>query len=203
MRIISTHAPRVGSDRAQRRDKRRGGHFNPRSPCGERHDAHNCALAFDGFQSTLPVWGATMPGMQMVNKIRISIHAPRVGSDAHDAAHRHRRGISIHAPRVGSDPTTLLPCRSACHFNPRSPCGERRRWPCRPAVPSSISIHAPRVGSDSADSDVRNHLGIFQSTLPVWERLHILLARLALIAFQSTLPVWERPRRGAPLSMEP
>ena len=34
-------------------------HFNPRSPCGERHrPSRRCILMFR-FQSTLPAWGAT------------------------------------------------------------------------------------------------------------------------------------------------
>ena len=83
------------------------------------------------FQSTLPVWGATQTGRGVCNYSRISIHAPRVGSDgwiaapaiilyqifqstlpvwgATVAAHKTEReiGISIHAPRVGSDVTSL------------------------------------------------------------------------------------------------
>ena len=56
--------------------------FNPRSPCGER-------LAFVSFG---------------ISPSRISIHAPRVGSDT--LASRllwMATKISIHAPRVGSD----------------------------------------------------------------------------------------------------
>ena len=34
------------------------------------------------------------------------------------------------------------------HFNPRSPCGERRILRRRSLQPCIISIHAPRVGSD-------------------------------------------------------
>ena len=102
--IISIHAPRVGSD-----------------DCGER-----CHHDLAGFQSTLPVWGATRMLGRRDGLGVISIHAPRVGSDVgvvrlSDVAPR----ISIHAPRVGSDPSSPTPCPF-----PR------------------ISIHAPRVGSD-------------------------------------------------------
>ena len=56
---ISIHAPRVGSDRANR-------------------DGLNVTIKF---QSTLPVWGAT-PRQRRIKLLRhISIHAPRVGSD--------------------------------------------------------------------------------------------------------------------------
>ena len=101
-----------------------------------------------GFQSTLPMWGAT---------------------------HRHdvravRGEISIHAPRVGSDTWLLLLTSTSSNFNPRSPCGERRMtsfpraslrsfqstlpvWGATSTAiitgtRAQISIHAPRVGSD-------------------------------------------------------
>ena len=82
--------------------------------------------------------------------VKISIHAPRTGSDnARDAVARLDDDISIHAPRTGSDadcswssPPSIkfqstLPARGATlprqalrrsrlYFNPRSPHGERR-----------------------------------------------------------------------------
>ena len=56
------------------------------------------------FLSTLPAWGATVHHAVPVAAQAISIHAPRVGSDAVFAFFelRHKK-ISIHAPRVGSD----------------------------------------------------------------------------------------------------
>ena len=55
------------------------------------------------FQSTLPVWGATIAGLITKNLVTISIHAPRVGSDYEDEKVEGFAAISIHAPRVGSD----------------------------------------------------------------------------------------------------
>ncbi len=77
------------------------------------------------------------------------------------------------------------------HFNPRSPCGERRQlgqrpahsqpefqstlpvWgatghPDQPAGNGHISIHAPRVGSDNLQVILDDNVATFQSTLPVW-----------------------------------
>ena len=78
------------------------------------------------FQSTLPVWGATQTKANKTYEKRISIHAPRVGSDfvPNRLTWQHWK-ISIHAPRVGSDDP----------FNDL--------W-----LGTFISIHAPRVGSD-------------------------------------------------------
>ena len=77
------------------------------------------------FQSTLPVWGATLGLPDTVEIVDISIHAPRVGSDDGTIYALPQRFISIHAPRVGSDCVTTARRRSL-----------------------TISIHAPRVGSD-------------------------------------------------------
>ena len=56
---ISIHAPRVGSDEYLAQYGRLNRDFNPRSPCGERRTGCSPILANTGFQSTLPVWGAT------------------------------------------------------------------------------------------------------------------------------------------------
>ena len=126
------------------------------------------------FQSTLPVWGATIGELYLQVETTISIHAPRVGSDsAHFNRFRKSNNISIHAPRVGSDTYCRHGCGKRSNFNPRSPCGERRqRQPgCRAR-------------------------GIrFQSTLPVWgATLHIRIRRQVDKRFQSTLPVWGATR---------
>ena len=100
---ISIHAPRVGRDyppslplllcpdfnpRAPcgaRHDRCRhadpGGDFNPRAPCGARRCGHTETVQIYGFQSTRPVWGATVRQRQIRIPLAISIHAPRVGRD--------------------------------------------------------------------------------------------------------------------------
>ena len=124
---ISIHAPRVGSDHNTPFASASYTNFNPRSPCGERLASANKIVALAEFQSTLPVWGATSIGMVMDLFLEISIHAPRVGSDVEQFMEVCGYGISIHAPRVGSDASAAPRLSSHGHFNPRSPCGERRR----------------------------------------------------------------------------
>ena len=127
------------------------------------------------FQSTLPVWGATVNTVNGYNGDAISIHAPRVGSDRpgpKDFGNHcdfnprspcgERRGghyiimcttlISIHAPRVGSDDMFVSRTPGISYFNPRSPCGERLFGVSNPDSRLKISIHAPRVGSDLTTS---------------------------------------------------
>ena len=56
---ISIHAPRTGSDEASVEEVARAGHFNPRSPHGERQEKFAENLKKNLFQSTLPARGAT------------------------------------------------------------------------------------------------------------------------------------------------
>ena len=96
---------------------------------------------------------------------KISIHAPRTGSDGVCSTDARFLAISIHAPRTGSDDGV---CAGRCvgqHFNPRSPHGERRQTTASRQMQDSISIHAPRTGSDVLQSRFADHAS-FQSTLP-------------------------------------
>ena len=140
--------------------------FNPRSPHGERHDRLHRGRSREPFQSTLPARGATVQSKDSelwnshfnprsphgerlwTNKtlskfLKISIHAPRTGSDGGAGHAGIQRRISIHAPRTGSDVHGFNAKPGGFYFNPRSPHGERRQ-------------HYDRT---------RYHL-LFQSTLP-------------------------------------
>ena len=91
----------------------------------------NIGKANTGFQSTLPVWGATAETGETQAEMEISIHAPRVGSDGAQFVSLHGVRISIHAPRVGSDAGFSAASAGLLYFNPRSPCGERRPRHCQ------------------------------------------------------------------------
>ncbi len=165
---ISIHAPRVGSDWHRVAMSVTSGKFQSTLPVWGATGVGPSGPGRSKFQSTLPVWGATAGGQVAAAVVKlISIHAPRVGSDApppvkwslskfqstlpvwgatHCSAGRTApAGISIHAPRVGSDARTAMYTARARNFNPRSPCGERR-----PKIPTTPPIKR------------------FQSTLPVW-----------------------------------
>ena len=55
------------------------------------------------FQPTLPARGATLKQSLWGFNMKISINAPRTGSDYCTPELECRDGISIHAPRTGSD----------------------------------------------------------------------------------------------------
>ncbi len=53
-------------------------------------------------------------------------------------------------------------------FNPRTPCGARRLFRLAREISARISIHAPRVGRDNRLAMANLSAQIFQSTRPVW-----------------------------------
>ena len=140
--------------------------FYPRSPRGERRKEQPLAR----------------------QRNKISIHAPREGSDLGRLAASAGQRISIHAPREGSDASkqvwarrkaiflSTLPARGATetwpkqatiweHFYPRSPRGERpgRRW-----AMAKVTIFLSTLPARGATLlDCRAVLaGEFLSTLP-------------------------------------
>ena len=164
-----------------------------------------------GFQSTLPARGATRSRDTAWIQIKISIHAPRTGSDgrclsrwrravlfqstlpARGATRSTRDGtmrvsISIHAPRTGSDAGWTMTTTSTRNFNPRSPHGERRQQDAIPSVTGGISIHAPRTGSDTPSAAGFSGWGYFNPRSPHGERRYHLLNLHSVFQFQSTLP---------------
>ena len=82
---ISIHAPRVGSDGGYARSASHPGDFNPRSPCGERLSGTSWWSWPGNFNPRSPCGERLFSGDKHFAIIRISIHAPRVGSDSKTA----------------------------------------------------------------------------------------------------------------------
>ena len=100
------------------------------------------------FQSTLPLRGATAYRFSIDETLIISIHTPLAGSDvAAQFGGRSPRHFNPHSPC--GERRSFRAKDSICqNFNPHSPCGERL---CRmiARVPNRIiSIHTPLAGSD-------------------------------------------------------
>jgi len=130
MSLISIHAPRVGSDW--------------KGPV--------IRTAKNLFQSTLPVWGATVFSVcPFSNDEDFNPRSPC----------GERPCIPFVLPLLPSFQSTLPVwgatyiwfnnLRCIHNFNPRSPCGERHYELLDEGADTEISIHAPRVGSDLGD----------------------------------------------------
>ena len=152
------------------------------------------AYTFVLFQSTHPVWDATVIDRFMINgpyfnpripygmrraaqivvflrNRRISIHASRMGCDLQANHYMAILGaISIHASRMGCDSNSQVSeSIFRVHFNPRIPYGMRRF--------SNVNISV---------------IFVFQSTHPVWDAtLSLPRSCKRRLTFQSTHPVWD------------
>ena len=126
--LISIHAPREGGDNQQIDPCGLHGYFNPRPPRGGRPPFLFTMPGNGGFQSTPPARGATFIFLLSIDKLNISIHAPREGGDSAVAL-----GTQIGVDFNPRPPRGGRPCARATtvccgwYFNPRPPRGGRRR----------------------------------------------------------------------------
>ena len=150
-----------------------GMHFNPRSPHGERPDKARARYKERLFQSTLPARGATPGARRIVSSRKISIHAPRTGSDT----------VREAFPEVYSEFQSTLPARGATL---RDFCTRIHGCRFQSTLPARGATKTVRVDA-WAVSD-------FNPRSPHGERLSHIVRQDCQFAFQSTLPA-----RGATL----
>ena len=163
--------------------------FNPRTPCGVRPETSSEWFKALKFQSTHPLRGATDDVGAGAHTHPISIHAPHAGCDPPYIFSKMFETISIHAPLAGCDVVYAVIGIPDHHFNPRTPCGVRRKsapparsgdgfqstHPMRGATtpplgveePDDISIYAPHAGCDAWRAARKRRLSGFQSTHPL------------------------------------
>ena len=153
--LFQSTLPARGATRCIFKTAHTAGHFNPRSPRGERLLVSASHIRQRVFQSTLPARGAT-PNC-CPNRISCC--------------------ISIHAPREGSDGKVKSTGGYRKYFNPRSPRGERLRRGCAGEVFGDISIHAPREGSDGRKEKKNGEEEYFNPRSPRGERLRLRITR--------------------------
>ena len=114
VQTISTHAPRAGSDAQISYNSAGVIHFNPRSPCGERHSTGMHVYCAPIISTHAPRAGSDDPAPDVPpGTDPISTHAPRAGSDSVQQQNNTVFRISTHAPRAGSDHTPYCQ-RQAC-----------------------------------------------------------------------------------------
>ena len=189
--------------------------FNPRSPWGERPSRVPQFTPILGFQSTLPVGGATCLRLTGFWVCGISIHAPRGGSDSDFFDAKPRARIFQSTLPVGGATRVIILLTCSCVFQSTLPVGGATRQTETEPAHHNISIHAPRGGSDfrhSAQMQIRNisihaprggsdpekspYIGgreAFQSTLPVGGATLLFLPKYATVSdFNPRSPWGER-----------
>ena len=92
-----------GERRKSPRLTRAGRDFNPRSPHGERRAPATSGRPREPFQPTLPARGATRTATHKRRRERFQPTLPARGATHFVTFHQRKREISTHAPRTGSD----------------------------------------------------------------------------------------------------
>ena len=102
--------------------------FNPRSPHGERHLFRQRVEVGRRISIHAPRTGSDENLLHTVRDYIISIHAPRTGSDLRISAHTvSRKLFQSTLPARGATEEEALTNVILRHFNPRSPHGERQQ----------------------------------------------------------------------------
>ena len=194
---ISIHAPRVGCDDlsvppepepmdfnprtpcgVRLVDLRHGiteGDFNPRTPCGVRLREPGNSGDHGHFNPRTPCGVRRRAPHVPPKENRISIHAPRVGCDAHrPAAQCQATKISIHAPRVGCDSSIQFLAGLVHDFNPRTPCGVRPGAAHQVPLPTKHFNPRTPCGVRPRQEELVWQEKKFQSTHPVWGATSVL-----------------------------
>ena len=164
---VSIHAARAGRDWASAADYVAVAGFNPRSPCGPRRElAASERSNLAGFQSTQPVRAATVTCLPYGPSGQVSIHAARAGRDlthfhswvdhlsfqstqpvraatAVAFSHRHVSRFQSTQPVRAATARRVPRDRAADCFNPRSPCGPRRRRRALAPGPNCFNPRSP------------------------------------------------------------
>ncbi|OQM47588.1 hypothetical protein B5783_1881 [Bifidobacterium breve] len=151
---ISIHAPRMGSDRLA------------------RHEAQEP----QGFQSTLPGWGATSICRRCPRWHRhFNPRSPDGERLCRQFDELAQLTISIHAPRMGSDGGLVVDGGDLHGFQSTLPgWGATRAQAFERVLDDAISIHAPRMGSDQGRHPPSLPATHFNPRSPDGERLAFL-----------------------------
>ena len=153
--IISIHAPRTGRDGRQLCGRVRRGYFNPRSPHGERRCPALRPIRRRHFNPRSP--HGERPAYTFrcwLLRLDFNPRSPHGERPLQFRGHDFLDRISIHAPRTGSDAGALLRRVASGLFQSTLPARGATRAVRRLAVAAAISIHAPRTGSDISSGNI-------------------------------------------------
>ena len=164
-------------------------HFNPRSPHGERRDGSSLSIIDFVFQPTLPARGAT----KMTTGLRASTfefqptlpaRGATVSRDVSGRPGANFNPRSPHGERLGLQ----LAASQAAQFQPTLPARGATRLIVSSRLARRISTHAPRTGSDEGCSSSAGTSRHFNPRSPHGERRHAARLYDGAVRFQSTLP---------------
>ena len=174
--LISIHAPLAGRDHYRRDNRYLRRDFNPRAPCGARHNWYGkigvaeqdfnprapCGarpvgslggMGYAYFNPRAPCGARPYSSMIHCTSVRFQSTRPLRGATGEFAHDIYAALISIHAPLAGRDGAMAIIARLDGNFNPRAPCGAR--------------LEAPRLaGAHARDFNPRAPCGARRSSDP-------------------------------------
>ena len=172
---ISIHAPRAGSDPFSKALFRLFCNFNPRSPCGERPLAAAILRSENDFNPRSLYGERHCLCSECGNRLKISIHAPRAGSDrVRAAAQTSTTVFQSTLPVRGATQATMPPALRP-DFNPRSPCGERPHQAAIHSACQGFQSTLPVRGATTSSQAARWYSSDFNPRSPCGERLFIVI----------------------------
>ena len=123
--------------------------FNPPAPCGAGPEDEGICAAHQKFQSTRPVRGGTVLGVQTHIPKRISIHPPRAGRDGFGCTNTYSQTDFNPPAPCGAGHDAVQDRVNELLFQSTRPVrggtGTERSYRHKQPV---ISIHPPRAGRD-------------------------------------------------------
>ena len=188
--------------------------FNPRTPCGVRQSWRCWTMKTLLFQSTHPVWGATIALSKSslqeidfnprtpcgVRQVMVVSPAARTGfQSTHPVWGATALGGGIKSANNNFNPRTPCgvrpgpaPPRQSGHmdFNPRTPCGVRPPHPLPTAHRGRHFNPRTPCGVRPPPKRANSRIQAFQSTHPVWGATRLEKSTALFCVFQSTHPVW-------------
>ena len=150
--------------------------FNPRIPYGMRRYSVQDDHTVIRFQSTHPVWDATLLPVPTVQELEFQSTHPVWDATGVGGFEHFIPAISIHASRMGCDMFVFY-------------LGRTMR----------ISIHASRMGCDQDQGSARGRRFDFNPRIPYGMRPETNKLTAQNLIFQSTHPVWDATFQAQPL----
>ena len=164
--------------------------FNPRAPCGARRRNRAEPMILLEFQSTRPVWGATLLPLNPTEALMFQSTRPVWGATCQIPPIQICQSVSIHAPRVGRDLCIPPLLKYTNPFQSTRPVWGATTPQSIPINEIVVSIHAPRVGRDALQRLCATCQCCFNPRAPCGARRALICACCCRYWFQSTRPVW-------------
>ena len=142
-------------------------YFNPRAPCGARHDFKSKATGEKNFNPRAPCGARRGEVKKKQRCLLFQPTRPLRGATCCLLRLPHRQAISTHAPLAGRDIMSMTLVPDILNFNPRAPCGARLDRDTSNSTLILISTHAPLAGRDRVSSPPRSLRSRFQPTRPL------------------------------------